>query len=201
MRDDEDRDLTAEERAALASLAREARAPEELEERVVGALRDQGLIRPAAGRRRVAAMAAALAASLILALALGIGIGARWASGATAGGEADFALFVLDPVEPTTEIDVPEAVAAAAAWANQLADAGVLVGAEKLRDEGRRIEPRVGEPILVADFPPVGDELVLGGLFLIRAGSLAEAQRIASECPLLRFGSTIEIRAFERVSR
>ena len=198
MRDDHD--LTAEERAALAALSREAPPPDALEERVVGALRDRGLIRSTPGRQRMAVIAT-LAASLILALALGMGIGARWAPGAAAEGEADFALFVLDPVGTRPDVDVEEAVRAATAWATELAGAGVLVGAEKLRDEGRRVEIRGGEVALVADFPPVGNELVLGGLFLIRAGSFAEAQRIATECPLLRFGSTIEIRAFEQIGQ
>ena len=40
---------------------------------------------------------------------------------------------------------------------------------------------------------------MLGGFFVIRAEDYDEAQRIAADCPLLRYGSIIEIRAFEEL--
>lgn len=53
------------------------------------------------------------------------------------------------------------------------------------------------------DVPVTGAKLKAGdsplsGYFMIRASSLAEAQRIASTCPHVRHGGTIEVREIDR---
>ena len=200
MRDDNERDLelTAEEAAALAGLRHETAPPPELEDRVVAALRRRGLIRA----QRAWTRAAAIAATLLLALAVGLSgfwLGARSGTSFGSGAPAalTFALLVYDPVAGTPAVAGGDAVAEATAWATELARQGVLTHAEKLRDDGRRLTLRDGAVQLIDAFPPPGDDLVLGGFFLIRAAGYEEAQRIAADCPLLRHGSTIEIRAFD----
>jgi hypothetical protein len=116
-----------------------------------------------------------------------------------AGDGGTFALLVYDPVAALPPARSRQAVADATRWAAELAEAGVLVSGEKLAGEGRRLVLRDNEIRQLPDFPPSGDTAVLGGFFMIRAGSYDEAQRIAADCPLLGYGSTIEIRALEEV--
>lgn len=126
--------------------------------------------------------------------------GRAGASGSETGTDlTTFALLVYDPAAGLPDEELDAAVTEASAWAAELAEAGVLVAGEKLRDEGSRLELRGGEVRLAADFPPPDEELVLGGFFMIRAAGVDEARRIAAQCPLLRFGSTIEIRAIEEI--
>ena len=68
--------------------------------------------------------------------------------------------------------------------------------AEKLRAEGARVSLE-GSVSRAADFPAADAAWLLSGFFLVYADSLEEAERIAAECPLLRYGSTIEVRAFD----
>ena len=80
------------------------------------------------------------------------------------------------------------------AWAGALAASRSLVGAEKLRgaevtfvrDREERREARLQSP---------GG--LLGGFFLVRAATEAEAQRIARECPHLRHGGRVVLRPVE----
>lgn len=200
MQDDPDNDLNSDELQALAALRQAVEPPSQLEQRVVAELAERGLTRRGPEWWR----AAAVAAALMMAAALGYAAGVGSLSPGAGTGVTDtqrsstFALFVYDPVEGIAGVG-PDAVSEAAAWANLLAEQGVLASAEKLQDEGRRLMSRDGAVQPAADFPPAGESLVLGGFFMIRAANFDEAQRIAAECPLLRYGSTIEIRAFEEL--
>lgn len=198
--DEPETHLTPKEAGALNALSRDATPPEQLEERVVAALRQQGMLR----RPRSWTLAASFAAAIAIALATGYWWGARAAGtdGATTPIEASesiFALLVYDAAVAAAagQDSDSAAVAEASEWAAGLERDGSLVLAEKLHSDGRRIEQRDGRVELLTGFPPTGADLVLGGLFLVRAQSYDEAQRIAATCPLLRYGSTIEIRAFE----
>lgn len=218
MPDEREDDLRPEHEEALAGLRRAVEPPAALEERVVAELAGRGMIRRASGWGRWAAMAAVL----LLAVALGYASGWRagtqgpavtadpgdapGAPGRTGGSGSEagtdlttFALLVYDPAAGLPDGELDAAVEEASAWAAELAAAGVLVAGEKLRDEGSRLELRGGEVRLAANFPPPDEELVLGGFFMIRAAGVDEARRIAAQCPLLRFGSTIEIRAIEEI--
>ncbi len=195
MRNEDDDDLTPDEMEALAALPGTATPPPELEERVVAGLRNQGDIRPRPAWKRTAAVAAMLLVSVSLGYFAGLRSGTSTPPAIDSG--PTFALLIYDPVFAAPEAQMQAAVAEARAWAGELAEVGVFRGAEKLRDDGLRLEMRDGAVELAAEFPPPGDELVLGGFFLIRADNYDEAQRIASSCPLLRYGSIIEIRAVE----
>jgi hypothetical protein len=78
-------------------------------------------------------------------------------------------------------------VAEYAAWARGLQEEGKLLSAEKLADEPAEL--------LGSGASPEGDRV--GGFFLIRAASFEEAQRIARDCPHLRHGGRVELRAIE----
>jgi len=198
MQDDHEGELTREELERLRALHANASPPPGLEERVVGELRGRGLIRARRAWGRLAAIAAAFVLAVPASYLYGVQVGARQVAEAPPQQGANFALMVLDPVGadwPAAQVDA--VVAEAARWAEGLAEDGVLFAAEKLREEGARLVEREGVVQLAADFPDAGEAFVLGGFFMIRAADYQEAQRIAATCPLLRWGSTIEVRAFD----
>jgi hypothetical protein len=87
-----------------------------------------------------------------------------------------------------------EAVRETGEFATRLVADGALRGGAPLRPvaEGRRIRSRDGqERVLDGPFPEAKE--VIAGYFVIEAGSLDEAVRIAAGCPNARFGS-VEVR-------
>ena len=77
------------------------------------------------------------------------------------------------------------------AWAEQLTEAGQLIGAEKLTDDpGRWLAPETAPPSQPTD-------LHIGGYFIVRATDYADATRLARSSPHLRHGGSVEIRAIE----
>jgi hypothetical protein len=177
-------DWDPRDRARLDALAREETPSAELEERVVVALRERGLL---GGRRRGAwpwAAAAALA-GLVLGVALGRAtLGGR--ERAPAPGRS-FALL-LYPGEAAMESGAAERarVDEYRRWARGLAAHGQLVSGEKLKAPVRMLSAAAG-----AGQPEEGRLL---GFFLLRATSMEEAEAIARTCPHLRHGGTIALR-------
>ena len=83
-------------------------------------------------------------------------------------------------------------------WRNRVASAGRSINGHKLKDgEGRLLRGKVGAPV-VTDGPYAEAKEIIGGLFVIDARDYEEAQRLASDCPHLDFG-TIEIREIEQL--
>ena len=82
------------------------------------------------------------------------------------------------------------------AWADGLKQAGNLAGSQKLRDGDGRVVRRNGGRVMVTDGPFAEGKEVLGGLFVVEAGSYDEALKIANGCPHLDYGS-IEVREVE----
>lgn len=81
-------------------------------------------------------------------------------------------------------------------WTKGLATRGLLVDASKLYDAaGRVLRGNGGQPA-VTDGPYVEGKEVIGGFYIVQAGSYDEAIAISSDCPHLDFGS-IEIRELE----
>ena len=80
-------------------------------------------------------------------------------------------------------------VAEYSAWAMRLRESGALVNAEKLADDPVTMLSAAGATEL-----PHGSSDELGGFFLIQAADSAEAFRIASECPHLKHGGTVQVR-------
>ncbi|MGE0041351.1 MAG: YciI family protein [Vicinamibacterales bacterium] len=82
------------------------------------------------------------------------------------------------------------------AWRAKVEQAGHAVSGHKLKDgEGRVLTGRAGAPS-VTDGPYAEAREVIGGLFIIEAGSYDEAVRLSTDHPHLDFG-TIEIREIE----
>ena len=86
------------------------------------------------------------------------------------------------------------------AWRDELQRNGKFAGGHKLRDGQGRTMRRNGTKIVVTDGPFAEGKEVIGGLFVIEAGSYDEAVSIANSCPHLEFGS-IEVREVEVTPR
>jgi hypothetical protein len=91
----------------------------------------------------------------------------------------------------------PERVEAMMAFNESLRDAGVLISLDGLHPPsmGARVSFATGEPI-VTDGPFTETKEVLGGYWIIRAGSLAEAVAWAKRCPATP-NETIEVRQIQ----
>jgi hypothetical protein len=89
-----------------------------------------------------------------------------------------------------------EEVARYGAWAGELAQSGLLVSGEKLRDDGGR-HLRVGQ--LASDGPYAEAKDVIGGFFMVKAETDAEAEKLAASCPHLRGRNWIEVRRIEQL--
>ena len=83
------------------------------------------------------------------------------------------------------------------AWAKKMGREGKLVGGEKLADEGGRIIRRKGEKVTVTDGPFVEAKEVLGGVFIIKAGSYDEAVELAKTCPHMTYGCATHVRQID----
>jgi hypothetical protein len=86
-----------------------------------------------------------------------------------------------------------------AAWAGDLAQRGLLVSGHKLADDGgRHLHARTGSP-LASDGPYAEAKDVIGGLFIVKSDSDAQAEALAASCPHLRGRNWIEIRRIDPV--
>lgn len=185
-------------------------------------------------RRSNGLLAAGVAAALIAGGAVGFGLGRAGAAeplpgsseaptGPSGSATREFLLLLHDSeatVEAQARVGVDSLVAEYAAWAGRLAEAGRLVSAEKLADDGGRwlraapdaeADP-ADRPAIVAARDPTGaaggDPLptgattgVVSGFFLVRAASYEEALALAGESPHLRYGGAIEVREIDRGDR
>jgi hypothetical protein len=156
------------------------------------------------GRNRVRRLAvpAALAAAILTGVVLGRALAASGDQPGPVGSDPRSQFLLLLHERPATRAIAPEelpgVVAEYAAWARELQREGVLVAAEKLTDEPGRwilrgpdgIQARTGTASAAGG---------IGGYFVIAADSYDDAVRIARECPHLRYGGEIEVRAIERV--
>ena len=155
----------------------------------VGRQRLENAIRPPT-RSRPWARRLVLAASFVVAMVAGYGI-ARWRATVPPDGGQQYLILLYD-TDSTSRIS-PAAMSAVIAeysgWARGLRSKGKLVTAEKLSDApsawfGGRVASMGGER--------------LGGFFLIRVGSAEEAKEIAADCPHVRRGGRVELRAIQK---
>jgi len=77
-------------------------------------------------------------------------------------------------------------------WFERLNAQGILKAGQPLMDEARIVSGKNGRT--VADGPFAESKEAVGGYFLIRAESFADAVAIAKECPLLEHGTAVEVR-------
>jgi hypothetical protein len=77
-------------------------------------------------------------------------------------------------------------------WMGSLAAQNKLVSSgNRLASEGRVIKPNN----VITNGPYVEIKEAIGGYIIIRAGSLDEAAELSQDCPILKTGGNVEIRA------
>jgi len=172
----------------VGELPTEVAPPEGHEERLVGALRRRGLLRPRRERAWVP-LAAALAGVVVGWLAHTRPAPSRPAASAD---EGLYLLLLSD--DPPEGPSIPERVRLYSAWAGELAAEGRLEAAKKLTDEGVVVGPSraAARPQDSAPDRPTG-------FFLLRAGSLDEAVELARESPHARLGGVVTVRPIDPV--
>ncbi len=95
--------------------------------------------------------------------------------------------------------EMAEIIAAYKAWSRNLAERGLLLGGEKLVDDGgRHLRLQGGRPV-ATDGPYAEAHDVIGGLFTLQCENDAEAEALAATCPHLRGSQWIEIRRIDTV--
>jgi hypothetical protein len=77
-------------------------------------------------------------------------------------------------------------------WFDRLTQEGVLKAGQPLAREGKIVSGKGGRS--VADGPFAESKEAIGGYFLLHAASLEQAVEIAKECPVLKYGSSVEVR-------
>jgi hypothetical protein len=156
-----------------------ATPPAVLEDRIVAALARQGQLRPT---RR-------LAPWLVAAGALAAAVAALVLFTRDAPEAPHFLLLIAEDDRYRGPADSTEALARVreyGAWAGDLAREGRLVSAGELAPGGIAVH---------ADGRAPADAGGVSGYFLIRAGSAAEAERLAGQSPHLRYGGTVVVRS------
>jgi hypothetical protein len=207
MRDDQNNGLSESEKRALQQVLERSTARDELEERTVRELRGQGLV---VSRKRRIVMhvfrTAAIAATAAVVFIAGIAVGKRSgnepatsvAADEAAGSQFMLLLYTHRGEDMGDASDVVDARMAAIideyrAWANQMAERGQLVSAEKLRSTAA-VMMASGDGVAVSSRPGGDSGRVLGGYFLIRAANLDDAVALARTHPHLKYNGEIEIR-------
>ena len=88
-------------------------------------------------------------------------------------------------------------IAEYSAWRAKLAREGRLIDGKKLADEGGRNLKLANGKVSVVDGPYSEAKEILGGFFMIEAADYDEAVAISSDCPHLKYGERIELRAVD----
>jgi hypothetical protein len=171
----EDDGLTPEEQDGLQRLARERKAPEGLEDRVVGALRKRGHI----SARRWPALLPIAASLLIAAASFSAG---RLSRGETASSAQDGRYLLLLYGGAATPSEEASRVAEYSAWARAERGAGRLLSGERL------------DPAATVLGPSIAGGAGPTGFFVIRAGNSVAAGEVAARCPHLLHGGTVVVR-------
>jgi len=117
---------------------------------------------------------------------------------------AKYALFLHEQPGDNAGMSQPEIqkmVGDYMSWAQTLGREGHLVSGEKLSDAGgRHLRSRNGA-LQASDGPYAPSREIIGGLFVIAAKDMAEAEKISATCPHLKYGrnSWIELRAIDEL--
>ncbi|MEX0809025.1 MAG: YciI family protein [Dongiaceae bacterium] len=117
---------------------------------------------------------------------------------------AKFALLLHDMPGDYAKLspsEIERMIGAYIAWSKDLAKRGKLINGEKLSDQGgRHLRMRNGK-VQGSDGPYAETREIVGGLYLISADNLAEAEALAGTCPHLNYGknSWIELRPIDQM--
>src|SRR3954466_804096 len=77
-------------------------------------------------------------------------------------------------------------------WFERLGQEGKLRAGQPLERQGKIVSGKKGRT--VADGPFAESKEAIGGYFLLQVADLDEAVEIAKQCPILEYGSTVEVR-------
>lgn len=83
-------------------------------------------------------------------------------------------------------------------WANQLAERGQMVAAEKLQDTGMVLTNGSERPAKAEELPG-GNPGGVAGYFVIQADDYPAAAKIAATCPHLKYGGKILLREIHQL--
>lgn len=170
---------------ALAALPHEVIPDKALEDRTVGALRRQGLLRIPRARMRPLWQ---IAAALVLFVG-GVAVGRATSSGSQAislPGAPRFLLLLHGGPTGLSDAEESKVVAEYGAWAVMLRSQGRFVSGERLGEVGTIVPP--------GTLPGVGG---LRGFFLISAPSFDDAVAVARSCPHARRGGHVIVRPID----
>jgi hypothetical protein len=82
-------------------------------------------------------------------------------------------------------------------WMEELSQQGIFKAGQPLETHGKVVSGKKGKN--VADGPYAESKEAVGGYFLLQADDFDEAVEIAQGCPLLEYGSTVEVRQVAEV--
>jgi hypothetical protein len=180
---------------SLKALRKEGNPPPELEERIIDSLKKAGFIRP--GRSSISTtwlLAAAIAFALLLGAAFYLG--EKHAK--PQAGQPSHPLFVLFLYEKQPVPVQDSHVTEYSNWIRSIRASGRHASGEKLKNDGRVLQ-LLGQNLRVQGEPLHPQNMLLAGYFLIEATGYEEALRIASNCPHLKYGGTIELREIDSI--
>jgi len=86
------------------------------------------------------------------------------------------------------------------AWRTQLQEAGRLVGGNKLEDYSGKVLRNGGasNKMQITDGPFAESKEVIGGYFMVNAGSYEDAVALCHDCPHLEYGA-VEVRRVDKM--
>lgn len=76
-------------------------------------------------------------------------------------------------------------------WTQGLARAKCLVDGQKLADGSGRVLRGEGAKLTVTDRPHTESKELIGGFWILQAGTYDDAQHLCSDCPHLEFGPLV----------
>lgn len=172
-----------DEQVDLSHLRRHA-PPTELQQRVLRTLAARGLVRRRTTWLKHLTTLAAAAALLVI----GFAVGSR-RSNADVDLDPRYALLLYDDPLSTTDPAARDSIVAEyRRWSASLRERGQLVLGEEL---GREV---ASVPDFGTGFSEERGRYQLGGLFIIRAATLADAVNLARETPHARLGGVVTVR-------
>jgi hypothetical protein len=173
----------------LKALDREIAPAALLEARVLRTLRGRGLLRRSGTGTAWRALVGAAAAVILFT--------AGYLAGRPTGGTAvegrRYVLLLYEDAAFAPSQPEEQLVAEYSAWAASLGQEGRLDLGEKLANEELVLRPGADSAL--------AETGAIGGFFVIRAGSDAEAVTIAKTCPHLKYGGRIAVRAIVETRR
>jgi len=136
----------------------------------------------------------AWATAAAILLVAGLALGRSWPGDAVPEDPRPrFALMLYEDANYQAATAGEDRVAEYSAWARSLAQRGLLVDGAELSGDGVLL----GQAEASTDSVPTSSQGVLAGYFVIRAADRNEAERIARECPHLKYQGSISLRALE----